>query len=275
MREIDTNNLIRYQTGKYKGKIDWSNNIGSKLPFKYNNQKGEIEIIDYVKGIPQGLATVKYKDNIQQMKTNNLLKCSISNLIGRFNYDYLYNTDDILNTKHNSTIKILKQIELLHTNYPERGYTVKCLDCGHVYDIREVYVASCPNCSDRVSYPEKFVINLFKQLGESIELQKRFDWADLKRYDIYVPIHNMIIEVNGLLHYEPVYLPHTNKNYDKYKELAKVQLNDKEKYELALENNIINYIVIDARESNMGYIKNSILTNSDLQNFYNFIKRNT
>ena len=90
MRKVDTSKLIKYTTGKYKGKIDWINNIGAKIPFVYNDVVGEIEILDYKKEVPQGIITVKYKDNIQQMKTNNFTKCSIGRLINKFNYDYLY-----------------------------------------------------------------------------------------------------------------------------------------------------------------------------------------
>lgn len=257
MRSIDTTNLIRYSEGKYKGKIDWSNNIGVKLKFIYHEISGEIEIINYIKAIPQGTVTVKYNDNIKQMKTNMLTKCSIGELIKYNNYDYIYNVGDILTTNYNSTIQIIKQIKLFHTKYNERGYEVKCLDCNHTYNIREVHVSSCPLCSDRVSYGEKFTINLLQQLNVEFEVQKTFDWSGWKRYDIYLPKYNLIIEVNGLEHYEPSSF---NPNMTKEEYLIYVQKNDKEKYELAISNNIQinNYIIIDARKSKREYIKQSI-----------------
>ena len=32
---LDTSNLITYQSGCYKGKIDWKSNIGKKLYFEF------------------------------------------------------------------------------------------------------------------------------------------------------------------------------------------------------------------------------------------------
>ena len=61
---LDTSNLVTYQTGKYKGKYDWSNNIGKELYFEYDDISGYIKIIDYVKDIPYGQITLQYKDII-------------------------------------------------------------------------------------------------------------------------------------------------------------------------------------------------------------------
>lgn len=51
---LDTSNLVTYQTCKYQGKYDWSNNIGKELYFEYDDISGYIKIIDYVKDIPYG-----------------------------------------------------------------------------------------------------------------------------------------------------------------------------------------------------------------------------
>lgn len=39
---LDTSTLAVYQSGKYKGKIDWTNNIGKELCFEYDNLSGYI-----------------------------------------------------------------------------------------------------------------------------------------------------------------------------------------------------------------------------------------
>lgn len=268
MRKIDSSNLKRYTSGKYRGKIDWESNIGVKLPFIYNDQKGEVEIINYIKAIPQGTITVKYKDNIMSMKTNNLMKCSIGNLIEEFNYDYIYNIGDILETKHNTKVKILNQIKLFHTKCDERGYIVQCLDCSHKYNVREVHISSCHMCSDRVSYPEKFIHNTLLQLNVTFEVEKKFDWAGWKRYDIYIPKTNTIIEVHGLIHYKPSYFCVTSdKDTTNEENLQLRQENDIVKYELAIENNISQYIVIDAKESNIDYMKQSVLSSELYKNY--------
>ena len=44
---LDISNLVTYQSGKYQGKYDWSNNIGKELYFEYDDISGYIKIIDY------------------------------------------------------------------------------------------------------------------------------------------------------------------------------------------------------------------------------------
>jgi len=130
---------------------------------------------------------------------------------------------------------------------------------------------SCSRCSDGFSYPEKFVIGIFMQLNMEFETQKIFSWSKnvklkdedivgYKRYDFYIPDLNMIIETHGLQHYEEGF---------KGGSLIEVKKNDKLKKELAKENGIANYIVLDCRYSNIDWIKVGIL-NSDIINLINF-----
>lgn len=117
-------------------------------------------------------------------------------------------------------------------------------------------------CSDHISYPEKFMISLLKQLEINFikELSKTtFDWCGKYRYDFYIPKYNMIIETHGGQHYE---------GCTSFKiPLKEVQKNDKCKKELALSNKINNYIELDCRHSDIDYIKNSIL-NSELKELF-------
>ena len=39
---LDTSNLVKYQSGKYQGKYDWSNNIGKELYFEYDEKNFSI-----------------------------------------------------------------------------------------------------------------------------------------------------------------------------------------------------------------------------------------
>lgn len=146
---------------------------------------------------------------------------------------------------------VLDQIQLFHTKYYERGYSVQCLDCNHTYDVREIHISSCPLCSDRVSYPEKFVFCCLRQLNINFTTEKKFKWSGWKRYDIFIPKLNAIIEIHGLQHYTDV----------------KKNENDMLKIKLAHDNNIKHYIVLDAKESKHEYIQDSILK-SDISNLY-------
>lgn len=63
----------------------------------------------------------------------------------------------------------------------------------------------CIVCGDGLSYPEKFTLSLLEQLDVEYIYQltqKYFDWIGNYRYDFYIPSKDLIIEVNGLQHYD-------------------------------------------------------------------------
>lgn len=120
----------------------------------------------------------------------------------------------------------------------------------------------CHVCGDGISYPEKFISNLLKQLKVDFISQYSTIWSNTKRYDFYIPVYNMIIETHGLQHYEQTG-GFFNKPIEEEKE------NDLLKEKLAKENKIDLYIVLDCRDSSLQWIKNSVL-NSELSKFFNF-----
>lgn len=114
----------------------------------------------------------------------------------------------------------------------------------------------CKFCSDGISYPEKFIINLFDQLGITFITQlskNNFEWCENYRYDFYIPHKNIIIEVHGRQHYNDAF----NVKCETQQEI------DKNKKDLAILNGVENYIELDCRESNKEWIIQSIL-NSNL-----------
>jgi hypothetical protein len=137
----------------------------------------------------------------------------------------------------------------------------------------------CQVCSDGFSYGEKFTYNLLKQLNLQIKRHKHFDWSKNvlseieslcgnKEYDFYIEHNNIVIETNGLQHYEECSF--SRRSY--YEESE----NDKLKEKLALSNNIKeeNYIVIDCRYSKFEYIKNNILNNEKINKLFDISKIN-
>lgn len=110
-------------------------------------------------------------------------------------------------------------------------------------------------CSDGVSYPNKFMFSLLEQTNVYFIREYCPKWSCGKLYDFYIPSINTIIECHGIQHY--VGWGHNRDDLDIQ------QQNDKYKMNLALNNNIENYIVLDCRESNIEFIRNSIV-NSNL-----------
>ena len=159
---------------------------------------------------------------------------------------------------------------------PEDGYKYtqcsnkkvdwKCPNCGNI--IKDRYINNiknqglhCNKCSDGISYPEKIMISVLNQLNVKFNTQlnkSTFVWCTKYKYDFYVPSINCIIETHGIQHYE---------QSPRGRSLDEEQENDKFKEKLAKENGINNYIVIDARYSDLEYIKNNIL-NSKLSQVF-------
>lgn len=165
---------------------------------------------------------------------------------------------------------------------PEEGYKITygsrkrfnwiCPTCGNIIKNKEVNNITsrgviCNLCGDGISYPEKLFSSLLKELKINYIYQlsntyQNFEWCNKYRYDFYLPDTNSIIEINGGFHYDYEY------KYSNAKTLQEVKENDILKKEVALKNGISNYISIDARESNLHYIKNSILR-SPFSTLYN------
>ncbi|ELP5177572.1 hypothetical protein ACV30U_14755 [Clostridium perfringens] len=149
--------------------------------------------------------------------------------------------------------------------------TITCPDCGKEKKIviKEIYnrkSISC-SCGDGKSYPEKFVMNVLEQLNINFEIEYKPKWIDNKRYDFYIKDFNCIVETHGSQHYSRKF------TIAKARTLEEEQSNDKYKKEMAFKNGVKHYIELDCRESNLEWIKNSIL-NSKLNELFDLSKIN-
>lgn len=150
--------------------------------------------------------------------------------------------------------------------------TFKCPECGEERNNLKIYSAvergfNCQYCADGISIPEKFGINLFKQIGIEFETQYSPSWSKRYKYDFYIPSLNVIIETHGNQHYEEM-----NK-YSKFaRTLEEEKKNDLFKYNLAIVNSIKieDYIVVNCRYSEFELLRenyfNSLSILFDLNN---------
>lgn len=106
----------------------------------------------------------------------------------------------------------------------------------------------CPVCRDGISKPEKIIASALRQIGLKYECQKTFKWSGNKRYDFYLSEYNSIIEVHGTQHYGYGFQGISGVSYEKQMKT------DKEKYILALNNGVENYIIINASNTSAEYI---------------------
>lgn len=117
----------------------------------------------------------------------------------------------------------------------------------------------CPVCDDKISFPNKFMMNVLIQLKLEFTPEKIFEWSDNKRYDFYIPSLDMIIEMHGEQHY---------KEWNLGKTLKEEKQNDKIKKNIAILNDIKNYIIINCSDTRFESIKNSTIY--ELGEYFNF-----
>lgn len=155
----------------------------------------------------------------------------------------------------------------MYTCQSNKKITPICPDCGRVKDkpisVNNIFNSksiSC-SCSDKKSYPEKFMFLMLEQIKIKFEKEKIFKWCEDKRYDFYFKYNNedYIIETHGKQHYKGGF--ERIKSNRNVKTLEEEQTNDKYKKELAIDNGIKekNYIVIDCSKSELEFIKQNIL----------------
>ena len=136
---------------------------------------------------------------------------------------------------------------------------MRCPNCGYEKILKICTLVQqgfgCHKCGDGIPYTEKFVFNMLEQLNINFicQLNKTtFNWCDNKQYDFYFKYNSSqcIIESHGLQHY---------KEWNQGRSLQEEQENDELKEQMAKENGIENYIIIDCRYSDLEFIKNNIL----------------
>lgn len=134
---------------------------------------------------------------------------------------------------------------------------VKHNKCGNTYEVTPgnfLQGSRCPYCSN--SKGEDIINKILKSLGIKYEYQKAFDGlrdTQPLSYDFYIPSQNILIEYQGLQHYQPV-------GYFGGKSRFKVQQkHDKMKSEYAKINHY-KLITIPYTEDTLTKIKKYLLT---------------
>ena len=263
---IDLSGLPRVPNrGNY---ISWKGSIGHIIPFKYKNIIGEFEILDYKN---KKEVIIKYKEKIINIQSTEIKKCSLKKLIKPI----VFTKEKPNNiTKNKFTQWMIQYFQggydeaKLYTPCSNQQIDFKCPYCGK---IKNTKISTLYNnhgigcgCGDGISYPNKFIYSILNQCNVDYKLEKKFNWSNNKRYDVYIKKISLIIENHGGQHYI--------KNGFEYmggRTLKEEQENDKFKKEVALQNGIKYYIELDCRKSELEWIKDSVM-NSKLPNLLNF-----
>ena len=114
--------------------------------------------------------------------------------------------------------------------------------CGFIWGIKPYRFyheldGDCPNCNRQISKGERRIMEYLDKAHISYLREHSFEWQSHKayRYDYYIPDYNLIIEYNGIQHYEETNFLHET--------LEENQAHDKIKLEEAIANGY-NYLVI-------------------------------
>ena len=254
---IDLSLLPKITMKNGKQRINWDQSIGKSLPFFYNGEFGNVIIIKSINSRSVEVS-IQTKDKIKTgtILKQNFTKCMFGNLL----------RDKIVDTapwmiEYMCNKKDAKKYSKQSNQYIK----AKCPNCGYIKDISisnlYQYGFSCPNCSDGISYPNKFMFNLLRQLNirfknEITKKDKGFDWIGNYRYDFYFENNNKkyFVEMDGGYHI-----------YDD------VKIIDEIKDRLAQEHgiNIIRINCMYHSLNRLNYIKENILL-SELPKVLNF-----
>ena len=166
-------------TRKYgcKYNIDWKNSIGHKVPFRYNEIYGFIEIMKYTKN--QSL--VVYIDGYSSpdgdiLQIKSLKECLLSRVLHKKIIDVAP-----------ELIQYMQDINDAYVYSPKSNRRINtiCPFCGFkkTHTIANLYMSGfgCPQCSDGKSYAEKFMFHILKQLNidfkyEVTHKHNGFEW---------------------------------------------------------------------------------------------------
>lgn len=346
IRKLFLDDLPRKEgIGALKGKtvIDWKNSIGCKIPFVYDDVKGDVKIIKYI--TTKQLLSLEYNDKNFSINTNNFLKCRIGTMINKRSKEFKINIGEhIIDDKRDLVITDKKIVinDRNYQKYNEKWYKYTCNKCTwtegwiiehalikqkigcsccagrvavlgintiwdtdrwlvddfgldeefaktHTCTTKEKGIFKCKDCGkekkiaisnvyyrhtiacacgDGFSYPEKFMMSVLNQLNIEFETQYSPDYlitSEGKRYrkfsDFYLPNYKLVIEVDGGLGHKGG-KTHSKSNKT-LEELIEVDKWKDEQHKL----HGVETIRIDCFESDMEYIKNSIL-NSKLNELF-------
>lgn len=277
--DIATGNLIKCRFGTMLGKktSDFKIEIGTHI----KDKKRDMVIIDrkHVKNERcQNLKYYKYKCN----------KCTYEgltlegNLLNQKTGCGVCSGDVVVEGINDIPTTTPWMIQYFQGGYNEaKMYTSQsnlkikpiCPDCGRIKDrpmsignIYRKHSISCICGNIGISYPEKIMNSILKQINIVYETEYSPNWIKPKRYDFYFKLNNdgYIVEMDGMQHKKEKFLN------SKWSNLKKQKETDAYKDKLAKEHDV-KVIRIDCEFSDLEFIKNNIL-NSELNDIFNLSK---
>jgi hypothetical protein len=215
--------------------------IKNKCKQKYGDKYNYDNINEY-KGITED---IEIECNYHKHKFITTFHYHISNRNGGCKMCHYDNVKNKLSKSLSDFIIDSKAIHGDKYNYSQTEYInnhtkvkIICYEHGEFYQNPNAHIGSkqgCPKCKE--SKGEKEVRRILKELNIEFETQKTFPGLIYKkamRFDFYLPYYNIVIEYDGVQHFEPISWLHQNEKYNFNYQVIK----DKIKDEYCRENQI-------------------------------------
>lgn len=208
---IDLSQLPRSKSGNL---IRWPMTIGHTVNFIYGDNLGHLTIVDKLSKDKYKVLISTKDENFEYILSSDCIRCC--KLGGAFARP--------IAVTHPELIKyfVNKDDAYKYQAHSDKIAKMQCPLCGTAIDktirvLTDLGLA-CPSCSDGVSYPNKFMYNIFKQLqidfkNEVTKATNGFEWiAGNYRYDFYFELNKSkyFVEMDGKFHDGSCFLSYEN-----------------------------------------------------------------
>lgn len=188
-----------------RGRVQWKKSVGCEVQFIYNDISGVLKILKCEKYTDKAIVFIDgyTNENGKIISVDQLKTCSIGGILRR----------PIIDT-HPELVEYFVNIEDTYKYSAHSGKKVEmiCPICGTVKEQIIEHLTdrgfSCPVCSDGISWPEKFMYNILKQIGITFKKEitnqtNGFEWVDKYKYDFYFEKDDKkyFIEMDGGFHF--------------------------------------------------------------------------
>lgn len=145
--------------------VDWFKSIGYKVPFKYKDISGELEIVNFVKTdrYPNGAITIRYNGKEKEMCLSSFHRGRFERLItvekmfssDPFVFQNKYNIGDEIHYRHKKdsreTVYEVLDVYIGQGRYHGKTvkYKVRCKKCNVVLTKDQSFIFGCPCCDNQ------------------------------------------------------------------------------------------------------------------------------
>lgn len=155
VRKVFLDDLPRWESGRFRGKINWKECIGSEVSFVYDGIDGKFEIVNYEK--EKGLLFMNYKQEKIKISTGNLMDCRLGGILNVHTRNFKINIGELF--KDNKRDLVITDREYRKEKHGksivnEKWYKYTCNVCGWTEgwmienSLKKGFNCAC--CSNRV-----------------------------------------------------------------------------------------------------------------------------